>query len=208
MQPQAVPAAGVADSSDLVDRIDGREFGGLRDAHDAGLGIVDVATPLDGMRDPGGRELAAVAGKGEQLRAVGEKLRGPALIRFDVRDLVAEDRVVRLAHGGEGQRVGGRAVEHEKHLRRALEDLADEFAGPGRPRVVAVARLALLVGPRERFPRPGAHRGRVVTGELAVWRDGRNRHGEASFCVCVFAARGTGASPMIRGAYAAGRKSD
>ena len=203
-----MPPAHVADRGDLVDRIDGREFGGLRDAHDAGLGIVDVATPLDGMRDPGRGEPAAVAGQGEKFRAVGEKFRGPALVGLDVRHLVAEDRVVRLAHGGEGQRVGRRAIEHKKHLRRALEDLANQLAGPGRPRVVAIARLALLVGTSERFPGAGTHRGRVVAGKLAAGRDGRNRHGKASFCVCVVAARAARVSPMIRGAYAADRKSD
>ena len=81
--------------------------------------------------------------------------------------------MIRLAHRGDGERVRGGAIEDKEHLGRALEHLADQVAGPGRPEVVAVASNAAGVCGGESLPSLGTHSCRVVAGELAA--GGRTR---------------------------------
>ena len=167
-----MPRTGVTDGRQLPDRVNGGELRRLRHTHDPRLGEVDVAAALDGPVDGVGPELGTLPLEEQELRAVGEKLRRAALVGLDVRHFVAEDRVVRLAHRGQGQRIGGGTVEAEKDLGVVLEDLANQLAGPRRPLVVAIARHRPDIRLLETGPRLGAVAGGVVTGELATGRDG------------------------------------
>ena len=76
--------------------------------------------------------------------------------------------MVRLAQGGERQRVGGGAVEGEEHLAVGLEGLAQEVGGLGRPAVVAVAGLVAAVRLGHGGERLGADAGVVVARELSA----------------------------------------
>ena len=107
-------------------------------------------------------------GSSRTLRAVGEELRRAALGGLDVRLLVAEDAVVRLAERGQRKRIGRRAVEDEEHLAVGLEHVADQVGRLGRPGVVAIADFVALVGLGHRGERFRANPGIVVTGKLAA----------------------------------------
>ena len=88
------------------------------------LRVVNILPPGNQLLDRG-RHQFAVARLGDQhLRPAGKELRPAALIGFQVGHIRANHAMVRLAARGDGQRIGGRAVEHEEHLALALEDLA------------------------------------------------------------------------------------
>jgi len=76
--------------------------------------VVDVAALPDRVLDRHRVDLAVRAADGEQLGAIGEKLAGAALVGFDMGGLVADDAVIGVAQGGQGQGVGGGAVKTKK----------------------------------------------------------------------------------------------
>ena len=59
---------------------------------------------------------------------------------------MAQDAVVALAAGGQGQRIGGGAVEDKEDLAGSLEDISDPVRGGLGPAVIAIGRLVVLVG--------------------------------------------------------------
>ena len=158
------------DGAHLLHRIHRAQLGGLRQAHHLGLGVVDVAPAADHLLDGVRAELAQRAGRGQHLGAVGEELGGPALVGLDVGHLAADDGVVALAHGGERQRVGRRAVEDEEDLAVGLEGLPEEPAGPLGPGIVAVGGGVAAVGLGHGLPGFGTDPGIVVAGKLVSYR--------------------------------------
>ncbi len=164
VQPQLL--AGGADRLELVGVVHRAHFGGLGDGHHAWLGVVDVLALEGHLADRLGGQLAVDAAGGEQLGAVGKELRRTALVGFDVGGLGADDAVIALAQRGQGQGVGGSAVEGEEHLAVGLEQLAEVLGGPFGPLIVAIGALVALVGLLHRGPGFGADAGIVVAGEL------------------------------------------
>ena len=95
------------------DGINGAELGGLCDADDARFGIMNVGALEDATLDGLRIDFSVVTGQHQHLRAVGEEFGRAAFVAFDVRGLVAQDAVIRLAHS-EGEGVGGGAIENEE----------------------------------------------------------------------------------------------
>src|SRR5687768_19855 len=81
----------------FINRIDGADFGCLRDAQRAGLGIVNILSLHHDVFDRGGIELAVWTLPNQHLRAVREKFWRSTLVSFHVCDLGADDRVIALA---------------------------------------------------------------------------------------------------------------
>ena len=156
--------------ADFIRRIDGAQFRRLGEADDAGLGVMDVGAFLDHAFDARRIDLAVLAGDLQDLGAVGKELRRPAFVGLHMGQFVAEDAVIGLAHGGEREGVGRRAVEDEEDFAVGLEDFADEVRRAGRPRIVAVADGVVVIGFRERSPGLGADAGVIITGEMAARR--------------------------------------
>ncbi len=167
VEAQFMAAGDFPEGLDFVDGIDGAEFGSLGEADGAGFGVVDIVASADGLFDASGVEFAVGAGDEEDLGAVGEELWGAALVGFDMGHFVAEDAVVGLAGGGEGEGVGGGAVEDEEHFAIGFEEVAEEVGGLLGPGVVAVAMGVAGVGGEHGLPGLRADPGVVIAGELA-----------------------------------------
>ncbi len=129
VEAEAELAADGGDGADLVEGVDLAGLGGLGDGDDAGLGEVDVAAAGGDGADGVGGELAVGGGGDEELGAVGEELGGAALVGLDVGAVGADDAVVALAEGGEGEGVGGGAVEGEEDLAAGVEEGAEGVGG-------------------------------------------------------------------------------
>jgi hypothetical protein len=86
----------------FFDAIDSAHFGGLRERHNLGLWVVDVGAAGDDGFDRIGCQLAGDARRGQQFRTVREELRAAALVGFDMGQLVADHRMVRLTQRREG----------------------------------------------------------------------------------------------------------
>ena len=168
MHGEAVPFGEAGERLELIDRVDGAPFGGLGEREYARFRVVDVSALKDYALDLGGGEFALGAGGDEDLGAVGEKLRRAAFIGLDVRVVVADDAVIALAERGEGEGVGGGAVEDEEDVAVGLEHTAEQVAGAHGPFVVAVGREAAAVGLGQGGPGLRADAGGVVTGEDLV----------------------------------------
>ncbi|OIQ67047.1 hypothetical protein GALL_513800 [mine drainage metagenome] len=168
----------------LFDAIHRAQLGGLGDGDDLGLGRMNVAA-LGGQKVDGlGRELAAPRLRAfslgdQQLGAAGEKLRTAALIGFDMRHRGADHCVIALAHGGQRQRVGRGAVEHEVHVAIGLERFAQPVGDAVRPAIVAIRRLmARCIGLQQPVQGFGTDAGVVIAGKMLA--EFRGVHG-ASF---------------------------
>ncbi len=163
-----LPAAGDSGNRPhLVHRVDRAHLGRLRERDHLGLGVVDVGAARDQRLHRVGRQLAVGALGGQQLGTVGEELGAAALVRLDVRQLMADDGVVRLAQRGQRQRIGGGAIEDEKDFAIGLEQIADAVAYALRPGIVAVGGLvAAAVRFQEVLQGFRAEAGVVVGGEV------------------------------------------
>ncbi len=126
---------------------------------------MDIGALEDHALDLRGVEFAVWAGGHEDLGAVGKKFGGAALIGLDVRIVVADDAVVALAEGGEGEGIGGGPVENEEYLAVGLEHHAQQVARPHGPFIVAIRRQAAAIGFGQGGPGFGTDAGGVVAGE-------------------------------------------
>jgi len=124
VQRESEFAALLADRPELVERVHGAHLRRLRETHRARLRVVDVGAFPHPLFDAVRIDLAVLAGNLKHLHSVREELGGTALVGFDVRNLVTQDAVIRLPHGGERQSVGCGAVEYEKDLAVRLEGVA------------------------------------------------------------------------------------
>ena len=84
-------------ATSFVRGIESSQFGGLCNRQHTRFRIVDVAALFDGICNFGRVDLAVCTAHCQQLGAVGKKFAGAAFVGFDVRRLVADDAVVRLA---------------------------------------------------------------------------------------------------------------
>lgn len=166
MQVQAEFLAGGADRLQLVRAVHRTDLGGLGESHHARLRIVDILALESDVADRRRGQLADLGLRQQQLGAVGEELRRAALVGLDVGGLRADHAVVALAQRGQGQGVGGGAVEGEEHFAIGLEQLAEVVRSARGPLVVAIGALVAAVGFGHRRPGFGADTGIVVAGEL------------------------------------------
>ena len=139
----------------------------MRKAQRASLGVVQIRATAAGNGDGGGRQAAILAGQEPHLGAAAEKLGAATLVVFHMRSLVAQDGVVRPAHGGQPKGIGGRTGEEEENLAVLIERFADEITGAGCPGIVSIPGSVPAVGLRQGRPSLRAKPGVVVTGELA-----------------------------------------
>lgn len=155
------------DGFEFVGRVDGADFSGVGNADGAGFWKMDVGAAGDGAFDGCGIDFAVVAGEKEDLHAVGEKLGRAAFVGFDMGEFMAEDAVIGLAEGGQGQGVRGGAVEDEEDFALSFENFAQGVGGFGGPLVIAVTDGVAGVGFGESGPGFRADAGVVVAGEVA-----------------------------------------
>src|SRR5205085_875371 len=85
--------------------------------------------------------------------------------------LVANDAVERPAKLRQGQRIGRRSVENEKHFTISLENLADALDDAPRPFVIAIRCSLLRVSFGESSPGLRANRRRVIALEFISIHD-------------------------------------
>ena len=104
----------------------------------------------------------------EELGAVAKELGRAAFIGLHVGEFVAEDAVVALAAGGEGEGICGGAVEDEEDFAVGLEEVADALGGAVGPLVVAVCRCVAVAGFFKGCPSFGRGPGVVIAGEMAA----------------------------------------
>ncbi len=167
MHPQLAALGDGSNGTHLFHRVHGANLGRLRQRHHLGLGIVNVRAARHQRFHRIGRELAVGARRGQQLGAVGEKLRAATLVGLDMRQFMADHRMVGLAQRGQRQRVRRGAVEDEEHFAIGLEQVADPVADFLRPRIVAIGLLvAAAVGFEEILERFRTEAGVVVGGEM------------------------------------------
>jgi hypothetical protein len=126
----------------------------------------------DRLLDGRGRELGHGAGERDDLGAAGEKLGRAAFVHLKMCGLVAENPLIAAAQGGECERIGGGAVEDEKHLALSLEHGLHLRAGLGGPGVVAVTGGAAGIGGGEGGEGFRAQAGGVVAGKGVIGADG------------------------------------
>ena len=175
---QAVGVGSGGEGGDFGTVVEGAPLGGLGEGEDAGFGVVEIGAFADKALDGGGGEFAVGAVAEKKFSAVGEKFGGAAFVGFDVGGFVANDAVVTLAEGGEGEGVGGGAVEDKKDLGgRVIEDVADEVAGAAGPVVGAIRGEVASVGGGEGGPSFGADARGVVAGEAIAVHDGGGGRG-------------------------------
>ena len=93
----------VGECAEFGGGVDGAEFGGLREGERADFRGVDAVPAEQERVEVGGTQLAVGGDDREQFAAAGEKFGCGALVGFDVGECVAEDAVVALAEGGEGE---------------------------------------------------------------------------------------------------------
>src|SRR5206468_889530 len=100
--------------------------------------------------------------------AVGKEFRRAALRYFNVRQLVTENAVIRLAKRGQRKRIGRRSVKDKKHFAVRLEHVSNKIGSLLRPGIVAVTHFMALIGLCHGGERLRANARIVVTGELAA----------------------------------------
>ena len=135
----------VGQSPDLLQRVEGAELGGLRDADGAGLGVMLKAEAVKPGFYQFGCELAVRCRHREQAAAC-NALRRAALVDVDVCRLGAHHGMVRATHGIDVQYIGACAVEHEIDTGLLAEFLLDELHGTRTILVVAVCQRMVDIG--------------------------------------------------------------
>ena len=128
-----------------------------------------------------GRDLAAVAGNADELRAAGEKFRRAAFVVVDMRLFVAEHRLPRTGQRRQRERVGGRAGRRRERRRLGLENLGELRARRAREhrRRRRPARDAAARGARSRrgFPARRPRRCRSRNSRLRLLYGAGCMHG-------------------------------
>ena len=111
----------------LVGGVDEAVFGGVGDREGVRLGLVDVVADR-GERGGGGlrRQLGADAFGEHQLGAMGVEFGRAAFVVLDVGVAVADDRAVRRAQGGEGERIGRGAGGDPQGRDLGLEQIGED----------------------------------------------------------------------------------
>ncbi len=155
-------------SLEFIGGVNGADLGGLGEADGTGFGIVDIGAAADHAFHGGGGDFAMVAGDGEEFGAIGKEFGRAAFIGVHVGEFVAQNAVVGLAEGGEGQGIGGGAVKHKKDFAAGLKQIANHAGGLGGPGIIAVGLFMAVIGGGEDGPGFGADPRIVIAGELAA----------------------------------------
>ncbi len=158
----------VTEFRDLVDPVDRPGLGRLRQRQRAGLGRFDkpARKARQCLAKGCGRDLAAVSGDPDQLRAAGEEFRGAALVVVDMRLLVAEHGLPGLGQRRKRERVRGGAGGDEKCGDLRFEHIAQHRR---RPRGVVVRAIGRRIHPgrrRDRLQNLRRDPGAVVAREV------------------------------------------
>src|ERR1700730_16121492 len=90
-------------------------------------------------------DLAIRAANQQQLRSSREKFRRAAFIGLNVRMLVADDAVERLAKLRQRECVGRGAIENKKYLAIRFKNLTHKIANTRGPSILAVGRRLIRV---------------------------------------------------------------
>ena len=151
---------------ELLGCIDRPDLCGLGQAERLGLGVVNIGPLGHQVFDTLRCQLAVLALPQKQLGAIGGVLRAAAFIGFNVGQLVADHAVKRLTDRGQGQRIGGSAIEHEVNVTVGIEQRPQAIRRLLRPAVLTVGRLIHPVGRLHGFPGLRAHTAVVVAGKL------------------------------------------
>lgn len=175
MGGEAAGVREVGEGAEFGGRVERAVLGGLSDGDGSGFGKVNAVTADESGGDGGGGEFAEGAGEREEFAAAGEKFGGAAFVGVNVGDLVAEDALVAVAEGGEGEGVGGGAVEDEEGFAVGFEDLPEELLRAGGRGIVTVGGDGVGIGGVERGEGFRADAGGVVAGERGIVTGG---HGE------------------------------
>ena len=165
MDLEVVPDCDIAESEQFVERVNRADLAGQRQRENIRPGVVDVRAFGGKALHAQGIHLAVVSRGQKELGPVGEKLRSPAFIRLNMRNLVADHAVIGLAERGQGERVRRRAVEDKEHFAIRLENLAKQFCRAAGDRVVSVGREIPGIAFLQRLPRLRANPRGVVTGK-------------------------------------------
>jgi hypothetical protein len=115
---------------------------------------------------PRRREFPGRATYAHQLGAAGEHLGRAALIGGDVRFVMAHDRAVRRAAGGQRQRIGRGAGDDQIRAEVALEHVTQPAHRPCRPLVVAVGHCRAGIGVAQGIEDGVVHARDVVAAEI------------------------------------------
>src|SRR5437879_13468790 len=120
-------------------------------------------------------DLAVRAADHEQLRSSREKFRRAAFIGLDVRVLVANDAVERLAKLRQRECVGRGAIKDKKHLTVGFENLAHQITDARWPTIIAGRRCRADMRRLQRGESRRTNPGGVVAGKLmavSAWMHG------------------------------------
>ena len=151
-------------------------LGGLGDADDAGLGVMDHTEAGEPVVQLGGCDQAVITGQPGELRS-GEPDRPACFVEQDVGDVAAQDFVPWPHRRGQRDDVGRGSGEREEHLGvRRVEGLPEGVGRTPGDGIGAVGRGGPDVDVVQRLQRPGVRRGGVVRGK----RGGGRRHGDHS----------------------------
>src|SRR5262249_12318740 len=101
---QAEPPRVAPKRLEFVRRVNRTDFRSLGEREGARFRVMNVGAPGHGAFDRGGLDLPVLSRGQQDLRAVRKKFRRPALRNLYVRDLLAENAMVRLAERRERQR--------------------------------------------------------------------------------------------------------
>src|SRR5689334_16151615 len=77
--------------------------------------------------------------KEQDFGPVGEKLGSAAFVGFDMCEVRAQNTMVRLAKGGECERIGRRTVKREEHFAVGFKKFTDKVRGARGVDIVTVA---------------------------------------------------------------------
>ena len=142
VQREPAPRRQLADRRDFGGSIHEAIFGGVGDRDRGGLDLVHVvADAIAGRVDRVGRQLGALPVQQDQLGAAGEEAGRARLVDLDVRVLVAEDRPVRRAQGGERQAVGGGTGRHPEGADLGSEQIGEGAVEAAAPLVAIICRV-------------------------------------------------------------------
>ena len=115
------------------------------------------AISLDAFR----RELCPLAVEQHQLGTAGEETGRSGLVLLDMGFAVADHALMRLAHRGQRQRIGGRAGRHPQGFNLGFEQVGESAVKlPAQP--VAVIGGVLPIGFDQRFQQLGVHRRSII----------------------------------------------
>ena len=134
------------DRVDLIAGVDRPQLGRLGDADHARFVGMQFGLARDYRFDFFEIDLAGGSSNQQQFGTAGEKFRRAAFVGLDVRLLVTNHAVKRLAKLGQGKGVGRGAVEDQIGLAISLEEVSNRFAQTPHPFIVTIRFGSAMIG--------------------------------------------------------------